>query len=721
MISEPSEDFRDEAAAELVRLRPALRGARQRRLWVCAGARDWCVDAVQRLVHIWQPESMLWLGDGAPHDSEAAAQRDYRRYLGSEYELVVLDAHAGLDVDALAAVAGTLRGGGLLVLLVPALADWARRADAQFARFAAHAARPEGHFLLRLIDGLDDPAVGLLQQGHGWRPPLPPAPAEAAAESAVAPSEQAAAVAAVLALAHARHRHRPLVLSAPRGRGKSTALGQAAAQLPAQRILVTAPGRASCETLLRHARGAGGRVPSFVPPDELLRRRPAADLLLIDEAAAIPLALLEQLVLAWPRVALATTVQGYEGTGRGFELKFFPRLDRITPGWQLLRLSEPIRWAAADPLERWLARALLLEAELLPEERLPALVPEALVYECLDPGRLSLDEALLQQLFGLLVSAHYRTRPSDLRQLLEMPSLSIHVLRQGEAVLAVALVIPEGPLPEELIPAILAGRRRVRGELIAQSLVAHAGCEAAGRLRGLRIMRIAVHPRRQGRGLGSRLLRDLTEHMQARGEADWIGASFGLDRPLLAFWEGNGYVPVRVGLRREASSGQHAVIVLRALNHSAESLLAQLRVRFHALLPLQLGDGLEALEPELARALLAAAQGPADPKAALEPRDWAELAAFACGRRGYEVSLVAIHRLLQRYEAAWMHSDVLDPGERAFLIEKCLQHHPWSQLAQTHRLDGAGMARARMREILYRLLRAVAPDRLEAERRRQSV
>jgi tRNA(Met) cytidine acetyltransferase len=58
----------------------------------------------------------------------------------------------------------------------------------------------------------------------------------------------------VLALARGRA-HRPLVLIAHRGRGKSAALGIAAARLARdglRRILVTAPRSGACESLFRH-------------------------------------------------------------------------------------------------------------------------------------------------------------------------------------------------------------------------------------------------------------------------------------------------------------------------------------------------------------------------------------------------------------------------------------------------------------------------------------
>ncbi|BBI53235.1 hypothetical protein HORIV_56560 [Vreelandella olivaria] len=70
---------------------------------------------------------------------------------------------------------------------------------------------------------------------------------------------------------------------------------------------------------------------------------------MVDEAAAIPAALLGQWLTAFPRIAFATTVHGYEGSGRGFALRFRATLDRLTPQWKALTLNAPIRWRSGDP------------------------------------------------------------------------------------------------------------------------------------------------------------------------------------------------------------------------------------------------------------------------------------------------------------------------------------------------------------------------------------
>lgn len=146
-------------------------------------------------------------------------------------------------------------------------------------------------------------------------------------------------------------------VTAARGRGKSALAGQLISRI-AGRAIVTAPAKASTDVLAQFA----GEKFRFIAPDALLASDEQADWLVVDEAAAIPAPLLHQLVSRFPRTLLTTTVQGYEGTGRGFLLKFcarFPHLHRF-------ELQQPIRWAQGCPLEKWSARHWFLTMKTSP-------------------------------------------------------------------------------------------------------------------------------------------------------------------------------------------------------------------------------------------------------------------------------------------------------------------------------------------------------------------
>ncbi|HQQ74336.1 MAG TPA: AAA family ATPase, partial [Pseudomonadales bacterium] len=133
------------------------------------------------------------------------------------------------------------------------------------------------------------------------------------------------------------------VLLAGRGHGKSALLGFAARQWLAQgkRVLLVAPSRATAVSVFRHvgSRNQNSEL-AFSAPDMLLQDKSiTADVLLIDEAAAIPLPMLLALLQRFPHAVLATTTDGYEGTGQGFVLRFLRELDQQCPGWQKLALA----------------------------------------------------------------------------------------------------------------------------------------------------------------------------------------------------------------------------------------------------------------------------------------------------------------------------------------------------------------------------------------------
>jgi N-acetyltransferase 10 len=113
----------------------------------------------------------------------------------------------------------------------------------------------------------------------------------------------------------------------------------------------------------------------YIQPNESARLS-QCELLIIDEAAAIPLPLVKQLLTgANYLVFLSSTINGYEGTGRSLSLKLLEQLRQQSAvlatatktttsnnrSLSELELNEPIRYGLSDPIEYWLNNLLCLD------------------------------------------------------------------------------------------------------------------------------------------------------------------------------------------------------------------------------------------------------------------------------------------------------------------------------------------------------------------------
>lgn len=412
-------------------------------------------------------------------------------------------------------------------------------------------------------------------------------------------------------------------VTAARGRGKSALAGQLISRIAGSAI-VTAPARAATNVLAQFA----GEKFRFVAPDALLSSDEKADWLVVDEAAAIPAPLLHQLVSRFPRTLLTTTVQGYEGTGRGFLLKFCARF----PHLQRFELQQPIRWAQGCPLEKMVSEALVFDDETftrVPQGKITISAFEQTSWR-------SKPETPLK-VYQLLSGAHYRTSPLDLRRMMDAPGQ--HFLQAAcENEIAGALwLVDEGGLSEELSQAVWAGFRRPRGNLVAQSLAAHGSNPLAATLRGRRVSRIAVHPARQREGTGQQLIADAVQYMHG---LDYLSVSFGYTEELWRFWQRCGFVLVRMGNHREASSGCYTAMALLPISEAGKQLAEceHYRLRRDAQILSQWNG--ESISVDPLNDIM------------LSDNDWLELTGFAFAHRPLLTSLGCLTRLLQTSERA---------------------------------------------------------------------
>ncbi len=696
---------------------PTWRSARHRLPIVISGSSDWVLDRARALVD----DDTLWIGPDAPSGVNALVSRRARESLGGECGQLVFNALDGFDPDALGACAGLPRGGGRMLWLTPPLNEWPGRPDPELARVTPWPLSwrdAGGAFIHRLANCLRaEPRVWLVAEGRPLpsapRPPVDSVSTPAPDDPACRTPDQRAAVEQILAVARGRPR-RPLVLRSHRGRGKSSALGLAAARVLASGwgdVLVTSPRREAVESLFeragdhpgidREADGtltAGGCRLRFLPPDVLIDRQPPARLLLVDEAAALPAGMLEALFRRYPRVVFSTTEHGYEGTGRGFAVRFDDRLDDLAASVRRLTLATPVRWAPGDPLEALVDRLLLLDADPAPDEAIDTKGPVDI--RPLSPTELVADESRLAELFGLLVTAHYRTTPRDLRQMLDVPTGTVWEARSGGHVVATVWTQDEGGIPSDLAGAVFAGERRVRGHLLPQTMATHAGEPRWAELRGRRIQRIAVHPAARRSGLGTRVVRAMAEQAGADG-LDFLGVSFGVEAELLAFWRAQGLLPLHLGQHRDHASGRQSLVMARGLSPRGMLAVDHSAGRLRSRLPVLAAGPLRATDPGLLADLL---DTPDELPVAPSPADWAQIEACAHHRHPLDAALPALRDFLGDALGRAEVRDGVDARQRALLVARFLQLREPPDLAADFALDGKAAAERACREALREVL-----------------
>lgn len=716
-------------------LQAALTRKGERRLVLlegeCEGGREQALHWLRVVLPALSLESGAWVGPAEQCPESRLARitpGTIRRWLGRELAVVVWDGWNGNPPDALAALSGTLKAGGLLFWLMPPVSQWQGFEDPDYQRTGLNHGG-EHPFARRMAQVVaEDASVVRVFFSADTTAELTTAfPTDTDSEPDFLVQTTAGQQALVKQLVHfgLGRRRRPVVITADRGRGKSAALGIAAAELLKQgrrQILITAPFEDNTATLFQHAKQAlgaelhhatetvletrDGGCLRFLPVRDLLAEKPEAEVVMVDEAAAIPAFLLKRVLLGWPRVAFSSTVHGYEGSGRGFAIRFRQILDRETPQWQGITLTEPVRWAPADPLEGLVSRLFLLAAEedaAIGEGAIgkgsgtgPLHRPESggLIIEPWQPAQAT--GAELAGSFGLLVNAHYRTSPVDLRQWLDDPAAITWRASVNGQPLGILWAAIEGGLSEELAGQVTLGKRRVRGHLLPQSLAAHSGFPAAARQRCLRIVRIAVAAGARQQGIGRQLVRAASDYAKASG-LDTLGTSYGGNQDLLAFWQGCGLKLVRIGLQQEATSGEYPLQMLKASSPAGTRLVRQAQARLaDHWLPL-IPVAWPALEP----ALLAELTQALPASIALNDDDRRDLRNFGYGYRGFLLSLPVLQRLSQ---VAGVMGWLLGQADAGLWCAAVLQVRGWSDLQKQGlclgQKEGEGTLRRMVRELM---------------------
>ena len=554
------------------------------------------------------PDNVLIIGESGIAFSKAT------NLLGQEFEHILFDGRNGIHLEALAIAAGTLKMGGTLCLV---LSDWenlSQQPDQDSLRWNGNQsaiATPNFiyhfkhcieryHFpILRDESAVEFPAVFYSNEHH---------------KNATLAQQQI--IETILQADQDIY-----FLTAKRGRGKSALLGMLANQIQAP-VYLTAPNKSAVHSVIEFSE----REIEFIAPDELtirLQHEPEfsqSAWLLVDEAAMIPLPLLQEYSQYFQHIVFSTTIHSYEGTGRGFELKFKRKIHRT---FQHFELKQPLRWQENDPLEHFIDDLLLLNAE---DEFQQFPFQPHLPYQIREVQK----PHHIAEFYGLMTLAHYRTSPLDLRRLLDGENQRFYFAEYQQNLLGAIWVLEEGNMTDdELIIQIQQGKRRPKGNLVPQALCFYENLPQACKLRSLRISRIAVQPNWQKQGIGQNLMK-----FMENSEVDFLSVSFGYTDELAKFWQKCGFVLVHLGEHQEASSGCYSAIALKGLSKEGLALVDTAHKQFQRNIPLSFHPFAINFE-----------QNQLDWQ--LDEFDWLSLKNFANFHRTLFSSIPAIRRLLK--------------------------------------------------------------------------
>lgn len=560
---------------------------RHRNFCYLSGSREQSYNKLKQLFPTDATTQSLWVGDNAQLAIPSIQASKAKTLLGQEFDIVIYDAWDGLHPEGFAAISGTVKGGGYFILIIPN--DWPSFDDPVLEKLIPQHRDKSWHLLSRLQQHLFDKkyqATPLnyiqlkIQDRHSF----------------VLNIEQKAAISAIQKVVTG-HRKRPLVLVADRGRGKTTALALAAIDLLKQghEIILTAPRYSAVALVFQHLQTLlpeaqhkqklvilGAACLRFNSTDDIIQHTPQTDLLLVDEAAAIPVSILSQLLHHYSRLVFSTTVHGYEGSGQGFDIRFKKELESHTPQYKRLILKQPVRWMEDDPFEQFVWDSMLLGGRANKTSTIDPIADLQIIH--ISQYDLLNNEALLTQTFTLLVNAHYQTSPIDLAILLDASSVSFWLVTQDGEVIAVLQSIDEGEFDTELSQAVSQGSRRISGHLLPQYMALQSGMIELCKLKWRRIIRVAVAPDYRRQGIARQLINACQNHAELNN-IDFVGSSFAMTEDVLQLWTSQQFTPIQIGYSKDTASGCHSVLVSKALSSQSQVIQQQLKQRFQQQLP----------------------------------------------------------------------------------------------------------------------------------------
>ena len=569
-----------------------------RQLLVVSGSAHYCKDVIEQLTQRYSNHETLLLGTFLCPDNNSLSIAAYRQILGVEYSLAIVDTFEAFRPNAVLAIAGTVTQGGLMVVCCPDFNEWPAYPEASTGHYLSYGEQLQFSQLRAaiLMQFGTDSSVAILRENYE-----PELPEVIAVQPPVAPPSpfRSAEQQRLFKLITGGQPIESALLTADRGRGKSTLLGMIAGHhmaTKAQSVIITSRYAESvsqvfagvlltcpqAKQLDRHQVTFNDLTCQWLPLDHpSLATLTESTLLLIDEAASIPVPQLTALCNQAKHLLLSTTVRGYEGSGRGFITRFIPWLKQHRPDIHHYELQTPIRWFEEDPLEHFWYRALCMDTTSFASNEVESgnsHCGNTFYYEALDKEQY--DSPTNRQLLPLLMQAHYQTTADELVRLYDSPANNTFLAISNSQVIGVLNYQQEGgALLKDVANDIAYGARRVNGHLSAQGLSVLTASTAMATAIYWRINRIAVLPGFRRKGIANTLINRLLHQAKTAG-VDALTTSYGATPSLTAFWNANDFKPAKPGLKRDASSGEYSLLMFLPLSQKIIDIQALIAQRF---------------------------------------------------------------------------------------------------------------------------------------------
>tara|TARA_Y100001968_G_scaffold139902_1_gene128027 strand:+ start:2715 stop:4832 length:2118 start_codon:yes stop_codon:yes gene_type:complete len=569
-----------------------------RQLLVVSGSAHYCKDVIDQLIQGYSNQETLFLGKSLCPDYSSLTIAAYRQILGAEYRLAVVDTFEAFRPNAILAVAGTVTQGGLMVVCCPHLNEWPVYREASTGHYLSYGEQLQFSQLRAAIGSqfIQTSNVAILRENFA-----PELPEIISAEPPAAPPLpfRSAEQQRLFNLITAGQLIENALFTADRGRGKSTLLGMIAGHYmttQSQSVIITSRYAESVKQVLagvlltcpqatqtdRYRVTLNDMTCQWLPLDHpSLNTLSEPTLLLIDEAASIPVPQLTALCNQAKHLLLSTTVRGYEGSGRGFITRFMPWLKHHRPDIRHFALHTPIRWFENDPLEHFWYRALCMDTTAIDMREVTSSESHGgstINYETLNKEQF--DSHTNLQLLPLLMQAHYQTTADELVRLYDSPANNTLLAINDNQVIGVLNYQQEGGvLLRDVASQIASGARRVNGHLSAQGLSVLLASAAMATATYWRINRIAVLPRFRRTGIASNLINRLLQRAKTAG-VDALTTSYGATPSLTAFWNTNDFMPAKPGLKRDASSGEYSLLMFLPLSQTMVDVQTLIDQRF---------------------------------------------------------------------------------------------------------------------------------------------